>query len=204
MDKYGMLTIIEKAPDIALPCGQKNKAFLCRCDCGREKVIRKVHLFRGRIKSCGCLGKDVYGESNTKLYTVWNSIRTRCKPNHHEKHIYHDRGISVCKEWLDSFQAFKSWAIENGYKHGLQIDRIDNYLGYSPENCRFVDSKTNCNNRRNTMYVQYEGKKESLRMLVDRLKIEVEFATIYGRIKRGWDPYKAIHTPARKLTKRIK
>ena len=52
--------------------------------------------------------------------------------------------------------------------------------------------------------MQYEGKKESLRMLVDRLKIEVEFATIYHRIKRGWDPYKAIHTPARKLTKRIK
>lgn len=204
MNKYGMLTIIEKVPDIVLPCGQKNKAFLCRCDCGREKVIRKLHLFRGRIKSCGCLGKDVYGESNTKLYTVWNSIRTRCKPNHHEKHIYYDRGIAVCKEWLDSFQTFKSWAIENGYKHGLQIDRIDNYLGYSPENCRFVDSKTNCNNRRNTTYVQYEGKKESLRMLVDRLKIEVEFATIYGRIKRGWDPYKAIHTPARKLTKRIK
>jgi hypothetical protein len=204
MDKYGMLTIIEKVPDIVLPCGQKNKAFLCRCDCGKEKVIRKVHLFRGRIKSCGCIGKDVFGESKTKLYTVWNSIRTRCKPNHHEKHIYYDRGIAVCNEWLDSFQAFKSWAIANGYKHGLQIDRIDNYLGYSPENCRFVDSKTNCNNRRNTTYVQYEGKKESLRMLVDRLKIEVEFATIYHRIKRGWDPYKAIHTPARKLTKRIK
>ena len=204
MDKYGMLTIIEKVPDIVLPCGQKNKAFLCRCDCGREKVIRKLHLFRGRIKSCGCLGKDVHGESNTKLYTVWNSIRTRCKPNHHEKHIYYDRGIAVCKEWLESFQAFKSWAIANGYKHGLQIDRIDNYLGYSPENCRFVDSKTNCNNRRNTIYVEYEGKKESLRMIIDRLRIETDFTTIYHRIKRGWDPHKAIHTPARKLTKRIK
>lgn len=194
-----MLTIIKQVPDITLPCGQKNKAFLCRCDCGKEKVIRKVHLFRNRIKSCGCYGKDVNGESKTKLYTVWNSIKTRCKPNHHEKHIYYDRGISVCEEWKNSFQSFKSWALKNGYDEKLQIDRIDNFLGYTPDNCRFVDSKTNCNNRRNTFYVNYDGKKESLRMLLDRIKSENGFYTVYNRIKRGWDHYEAIHTPARGL-----
>lgn len=201
MNKYGMLTIIKEVAPLVLPCGQTNKAFLCKCDCGREKVVRKAHLIRRKTVSCGCKGKDVFGESTTKIYTVWNSIRTRCKKTHHEKHLYYDRGIKVCDEWLSSFQTFKSWALENGYKPKLQIDRINNDLGYSPDNCRFVDSKTNCNNRRNTLVVVYMGKTESLMMLIDRLKIKKNTATIYRRLKRGWSAYDAIHKPVRKLKK---
>ena len=71
--KYGRLTVIKEVDKLILPCGQTNRAFLCKCDCGQEKVVRMLHLVRGRTLSCGCNGKDVYGASTkSKIYIVWN------------------------------------------------------------------------------------------------------------------------------------
>lgn len=110
----------------------------------------------GHTKSCGCFNRDAAGERGTthglykhRLYAIWGSMKSRClNQKKHNYHHYGGRGITVCPEWLDDAAVFIEWAEANGAAPGLQIDRIDNDGGYSPDNCRFVTPKENMNNRR--------------------------------------------------------
>lgn len=190
---YGRLTAIGEGEKITLPSGQINRTIKCECECGTIKDIRVLHLTRGRIKSCGCLVKTVNGESTTPISILYRSMKYRCSESYYESKNYFDRGIGVCKEWSDDFFKFKKFCIENGYKKGLQIDREDNEKGYSPDNCRFVRPKINVNNRRNTHYIEYKGKEESLQLLLERLNHPNKFYTVRARILRGWDIEKAIY-----------
>ena len=96
-------------------------------------------------------------QRNKKIYWAWKSIKQRCKnPKCHAFKNYGARGITVCEEW-EAFEPFCRWAIENGYRDGLEIDRIDNDGGYSPENCRWISRKQNLNNRRNTLLLTVGG-----------------------------------------------
>ena len=178
-----MLTIIKEVEPIRLPSGQLNKAFLCRCDCGNEKVIRKLHLVRNRIKSCGCINKTKKGLSNHPLYKVWQAILLRA--NGHYDDSYRRKNIKVCNEWND-FLVFYDWSINNGYKKGLQIDRIDSNGNYTPLNCRYVTPKENANNRENTFFVFYNGKKIAFTDLVELKNVKNHENAIRRRIKRGW------------------
>lgn len=124
-------------------------------------------------------------------------MRNRCSSKKYiDAHRYIQRGITVCPEW-NKFDAFESWAMSNGFNPGLTIDRIDNNKGYSPDNCRFVDQRTNCNNREVTLMVDYHGSKVSLKMLMHEKQKDSHYWTIYQRIKRGWDHTEAIDTPIR-------
>jgi len=193
--RYGHLVVISESEKVYLPCGQPNRVFLCKCDCGREKNIRMVHLTNYRTTTCGCMNKDVFGECKTPLYIVWNSIKTRTKKNHHEHKNYFDRGIRVCDEWANSFQSFKAYATLQGFKKGLTIDRINNDKGYEPGNIRFVPSYVNVNNRRNTCMVEYNGKSISLQLALRQINYKENFTTIYARIKRGYSFEDAIKIP---------
>ena len=95
---------------------------------------------------------------------------------------YGGRGIIVCDEWKNSFDKFVQWAFDNGYKQGLQIDRIDNNGNYEPVNCRWVDVKQNCRNRGSNVLVEYEGKMLTI----------VELSEILNR------PYKEVYYKYRK------
>ena len=79
-------------------------------------------------------------------------VMERCtNPNHIAYKKYGGRGITVCQEWIDSPQAFVDWALANGFSPELQIDRIDNDKGYSPDNCRWVTARENMRNRSNSV-----------------------------------------------------
>lgn len=98
-----------------------------------------------------------------RLYGTWESMRARCNNPHREKYKdYGARGIKVCDDWNKSAKSFCEWALKNGYKEGLQLDRIDNSKGYEPDNCRFVTPKVNSRNRRNTVYITIRGIKKSV------------------------------------------
>lgn len=134
----------------------------CECSCGNTCVRSNEYLATKKIKvkSCGCYAKDVHIKHakeldhtkhngyGTKLYGVWNSMKQRCyNPNVKSYNRYGGRGIKVCKSWYMDFSVFRKWALENGYKDGLTIDRIDNDRGYAPWNCRWVTKKIQAQNR---------------------------------------------------------
>ena len=145
-----------------------NVLWLCRClgkngnDCGKEVVVTTGHLRNESVQSCGCLKRERLSERNTShgcahepWYDTYDNMMKRCghRTGASEYHLrlYRDRGITVCSEWIESPMVFGDWLLSHGWCEGLQIDRIDNSLGYSPENCRVVTPKENNNNRRNTL-----------------------------------------------------
>ena len=134
----------------------KKIMWFCECACGNSKIVQGNHLVNGAIQSCGCLLIETtrkknlsHGESETKLYRRWKGMRERCYYTKHKSYEYYGgRGIEVCDEWKDSFVNFKEWAMRNGFKEELSIDRIDNDGNYEPSNCRWVTHKEQMNNTR--------------------------------------------------------
>ncbi len=172
--KFGKLAV--------LGIGERKKAgvyWLCKCDCGKEKLILGQHLRYGGTVSCGCSSVErisilnkTHGETKTRLYKIWCGMICRCKnKNRKSYNIYGARGISVCDEWLNSYKSFKEWALLNGYQENLTIDRIDVNGNYEPSNCRWSTQKEQSNNTRRTVFIEYEGKKYSAKQLSEFLNI---------------------------------
>ena len=117
----------------------------CRCDCGAEKVVSGTKLREGQIKSCGCLHyKYGHGKTNTRLYHIWRTMKARCLDKNSQKYNrYGGRGISIYEEWRENFQSFFEWAMANGYRDDLSIDRIDVDGNYEPGNCQWITISEN-------------------------------------------------------------
>lgn len=195
--RYGDLTIVRHALPRIQPSGQKPRRVICLCDCGKEKEVLLSHLIRGKIKTCGCY-RLYHGETYTPIHRLWRGMRNRCKPTYFQREYYYDKGISVCIMWRVSYIAFRDWALSNGYKPGLQLDRRLNWHGYSPGNCRFVTQEVNLANRDNTFMVTYKGETVALTELCGRLGFNKRrWENTYRRIKLGWSIERAIETPTR-------
>lgn len=125
-----------------------------------------------------------HGGNKTRLYSIWCAMRERCKnPNNKRFERYGGRGITVCEEWNNDFAAFRDWALGNGYAEGLTIDRIDNDGRYEPNNCRWVDRKTQNRNYSRNHFVTYLGRTQCVADWADEFGINR--TTVLFRLKTG-------------------
>lgn len=200
--RFGKLTVLEKA-------GRQgtSQLWLCRCDCGNLVKIRANSLVRLGRNSCGCGTREkiskarfLHGETNSRLYNTWRSIKKRCLlPKAQGYKNYGGRGIEVCEEWKNSYLAFRDWALNNGYKEDLEIDRINVNGNYEPNNCRFVNNKQQANNRRNNSWLTLNGETKTIQEWAD--KIGVGASTLSERKRMGWSDSDILTKPKRKYNK---
>lgn len=155
--KFGRLELVEYLPD--------GKG-LFACDCGKltVKTVRSVRV--GLTKSCGCYNREltiIRNKTNSiaenkSILKCYHHMKDRCyNPNDKSYKNYGGRGIKLCDEWLNNYKEFEEWALNNGYNDSLTIDRMDVNGNYEPNNCRWVDMKTQANNKRNTYYMTLFG-----------------------------------------------
>lgn len=199
--KFGRLSVVEQ-------CGrEKHKSILwrCQCECGKETIASNRSLIGGTVQSCGCLLKErqheavtKHGLYNTKLYKKWQSMKTRCgNPNASNYKDYGGRGIRVCDEWANNFEAFYEWAMSNGYKDGLTLDRIDVEGNYTPSNCRWATIEEQNNNQRKSRIITYNGKSQTIGEWAKETGLN--YQTIWNRIDiLLWSAEKALTTKTRK------
>lgn len=194
--QYGRLTVLrflERTPSGAY--------WLCACDCGNTRRARERDLRGGVSKSCGCLTREwrskrntVHGLSHTPTWAVWAAMRARCSDiTHRDAKNYVARGISVCNRWA-SFEAFLA---DMGPRPSAQhtLDRINNDLGYSPENCRWATRREQNNNKRTNVFFEHGGQR----------KTYSQWAAEYGvcphrlryRLLAGWGFERSVSEPKR-------
>jgi hypothetical protein len=189
--KYGYWTPIKEGKGFLNNKGYIDRTILCKCECEVKREVLTASLKSGVSKSCGCYQKDRMTEIKTthglrqhKFYSVWKGIISRCyKPKNTNYHNYGGRGINVCSEWRDTPEIFLGWLEQNGYRKGLEVDRIDNNKGYSPENCRWVTAKESSLNRRNNRFLAFQEKIQTVSEWADELGINK--TTITHRLDGG-------------------
>ena len=121
---------------------------------------------------------------NKRLYHIWGNIKQRClNPQNMSYARYGGRGITVCPEWIKSYNAFQEWAIANGYSETLTIDRIDPSKGYEPSNCRWIPASEQSANRRMFIIIEYQGEAKTLTQWCKDLGLN--YSRIKSRIQKS-------------------
>ena len=140
-------------------------------------------------------------ETILRLRRIWWGMKTRCY-NKNDKHYknYGARGISISDEWL-IFENFKDWSLNNGYDNNLTIDRINVNGNYCPENCRWVTTLVQGNNRRNNRYFEYDGKINTTTELARNNNMS--YSTLFNRLKKGLSIEEAINKPVKPYKRRV-
>ena len=139
------------------------------------------------------------GTSRSRLKRIWRKMKERCYNTKVDNyHRYGGRGITVCDEWKDNFQAFYDWSMANGYADDLTIDRIDNDGNYEPGNCRWATMKEQANNKSNNVRITYKGKTQDIKQWSEELGIA--YTTLFIRIQNGWPVEKAFFEPIKEST----
>lgn len=192
--QFGCFLVISEAED-SIP---KTKKFNVKClSCGRELSMLGGNIRRhGASHGFGCkkcyqpkpknpIFEKKHGLWNHPIYPTWTGMKDRCyNKNHKAYYCYGGRGIFVCDEWREDPKPFIQWMIDHNWKKGLQLDRRNNDLGYSPDNCRIVDVIVNANNRSNNHWITVHGEKLTISQASRKYKINK--STIRERIQRQW------------------
>ena len=174
--------------------GTRKTYYNCQCDCGNVKSVRADSLLCGAIRSCGCMKKEQdrinleanhsHRQSGTRLYQIWQGMKKRCYNPHDARYDrYGRRGIIVCDEWRENFQAFHDWAVQNGYNETLTIDRIDNDGSYCPDNCRWSSKEEQARNRSSNINITIGNATKTLTEWCEIFR--VDYKMILARYKRN-------------------
>ena len=186
--RFGKLTVIEEYGRTQA----QTVLWKCICDCGNETIVRGTCLRNGHTTSCGCNKSKAtiernykHGESNTRLYNIWRKMLRRVNdPRVVNYKYYGGRGIKVCDEWYD-YVNFSKWAKENGYNNNLSIERMNVNDNYCPANCKWIPISQQSKNKRNNIYLMYDGE---LRTVAECSRISgINYHTLITRIKSGFD-----------------
>lgn len=192
--RFDKLTVISRANTNSK---SGNAMWVCRCECGSITEVIGSKLRSGYTKSCGCLriSDTAQGYSKERVYRTWRGMHQRCYNQKHDKYKwYGGRGITICPEWHD-FITFRIWALENGYSDDLTIDRIDPDDNYCPDNCQWVDMKTQANNRSNNRILYFNGKAYTVSQIAEMFGISS--FTIFNRLRLKWSVEQIVRTPER-------
>lgn len=194
---FGRLTAVK----IVRRANSRHVFWECLCSCGQRTTVNVGNLRSGKVKSCGCLRREMYAagtahrrhgharkQQQSPEFKIWVQILQRCNnPNNRAWKNYGGRGITVCDTWQghDGFQRFLDDVGTRPSAH-LTLDRKNNNLGYEPGNCVWVSRTTQNSNRRNVHLVTYQGRTQSLAAWSRELKRDYE--TLRRRFKQGVQP----------------
>lgn len=185
-DRFGRMVILKEVYGKAM----HRRYFSCKCDCGKIKTVRLDGLTSGSVVSCGCFNIEKSIEANTKhglsdsrIYKIFSGMKGRClNPNNDFYKNYGGRGITICDEWLN-FEIFYKWAINNGYRENLTIERVDVNKGYCPENCTWITMDEQKRNTTVSKKITFNGKTQTLRQW--SAEIGIHSSTLCHRFKCG-------------------
>lgn len=201
--KFARLTVVSTAPDRCTP-GQIRKQFLCRCECGKEIITQRYYLTSGQTKSCGCLAlqtRTKHGHCLSNTYSTWQCMKQRCLNPHSESFSnYGSRGITICKQWVNSFEIFLDDMGEA--PEGMSIERINNNGNYEPGNCKWATDATQMRNTRRNVFLTVNGVTACLTDLC--VHFNLPLSTIKTRLKRGWPIEKAFNRPIGKYARSVR
>lgn len=201
--RSGRLTVVGKSFFMDFAKGRLKYA-VCECDCGEFSVVSSTYLRLKTTQSCGCARDEAsgnrfrtHGMSQTRIYREWAGMIQRCtNPNGVSWEHYGGRGISVCDEWMESFESFRDWSYENGYADDLSIDRKDNNGNYCPENCRWGDIIVQANNRSNNRRETCWGEAKTVAEWSRDPRCQVSHEILQDRLQTlGWPIETALTTP---------
>lgn len=188
-DVVGRLTVLSRAPS-----ANGRAQWNCVCSCGATAVVASKYLHSGAKSSCGCKKTDVtHGAARsgrkTAEYLVWVSMHQRCANPKNKKYAdYGGRGIQVCPRWAD-FAAFSSdMGPRPSARHS--VERSDNSLGYSPQNCRWATATEQASNTRRNVLVVVGGERLTVKQAVARFG--GRYGTVLRRIHSGMTPEAAL------------
>lgn len=189
-EKFNSLTAIKRA-EANTPAGKA--IWSCLCDCGTMVSVTSGHLRSGHTKSCGCrhiernkgpkylIHSHARRGAHTPEYRAWRSMINRCtNPNVPNYHSYGGRGITVCESWFD----FASFISDMGTRPtGMSLERVNNEMGYSPENCIWATREQQANNRRTNKYITHNGMTQTISQWAREKGIAKD--VIGWRLKKG-------------------
>lgn len=137
-----------------------------------------------------------HGKQPRQLYKAWQNMKFRCfNPTHPQFDGYGGRGITICAAWVDDYVAFRDWALANGWEPGLHLDRRDNDGGYEPGNCRFVTRAVSAGNTRTNVFLEWQGKRQTLAEWARELGVSP--TGIQNRVRYGWSVERIFTQPWR-------
>lgn len=171
--------------------------WLCRCECGTEKIVRGSALTGGRTHGCKPCSKRQHGMTGIPEYVTWQRMNDRC---HNPKCLdfpeYGGRGITICDRWRDFAAFYADMGPRPTPAHS--IDRIDNALGYCPENCRWATPTEQARNRSYVRLLTFQG--TTLCLMDWAAKIGIGVSGLHNRLAKGWSLERALTTPPKRST----